>query len=89
MSFPRYVIEREQILRLLSEGKAIEFISDKRPTLNLVYREIWSLVGNSRKVRIRYYRNDELLLDDVQTLDEHKLGNMLLSGVRWRVVDEA
>jgi hypothetical protein len=82
-------VERERILELLDAGRTIEFV-DERPNLKLVYREIWTLVKKSpRKVRIRYYRNDELLLDDVQGLDEHRLGNMLLSGVRWRIADEA
>jgi uncharacterized protein (DUF2249 family) len=88
MAYPQYVMERETILRLLDEGKTIEFISDKRP-LNLVYREIWTLVKKSpKKVRIRYYRNGELLLDDIRSLDEHGLGNMLQSGVRWRIADD-
>jgi hypothetical protein len=88
MAYPQYVVERETILQLLDEGRTIEFISDKRP-LNLVYREIWTLVKKSpRKVRVRWYRNGEFLLDDVCSLDEHALGNMLRSGVRWRVVDD-
>jgi hypothetical protein len=88
--FPRYVLEREQILKSLDEGKTIEFI-DRRPSLNLEYRELWTLVKKSpRKVRVRYYRNGELLLDDVRSLDEHGLGNMLRNPfVEWRVLDEA
>jgi hypothetical protein len=89
MAYPQYVLEREEILKLLDAGKTIEFVDDRRPLLNLVYREIWTLVKKSpRKVRVRYYRNGELLLDDVQSVDEHGLGNMLRSGVRWRVVDD-
>ena len=88
MAYPQYVVERETILQLLDEGRTIEFISDKRP-LNLVYREIWTLVKKSpRKVRVRCYRNGELLLDDVCSLDEHALGNKLRSGVRWRIADD-
>jgi hypothetical protein len=89
MAYPQYVVERETILQLLDEGRTIEFVDDKRPLLNLVYREIWTLVKKSpKKVRIRYYRNGELLLDDIRSLDEHGLGNMLQSGVRWRIADD-
>jgi hypothetical protein len=88
MAYPQYVVERERILELLDAGRTIEFV-DERPNLKLVYREIWTLVKKSpRKVRVRWYRNGELLLDDVCSLDEHALGNMLRSGVRWRVVDD-
>jgi len=93
MAYPQYVLEREQILKLLDAGKTIEFIIRKK-YLNLEYREVMTLVKKSPpKVRILYYRNGEngengeLLLDNVETLDEHKIGNLLCSGVEWRVLD--
>ena len=88
--FPRYVEEREKILGLLDEGKTIEFI-DRRPNLKLEYREIWTLVARSpRKVRVKYYRNGELLLEDIIAVNEHDLGTKLRNPtVEWRIVDES
>jgi len=88
--FPRYVEEREEILRLLDEGRTIEFI-DRRPSLNLEYREIWTLVKKSpRRVRVQYFRNGELLLIDEKAVNEHDLGTMLRNpSVSWKVVNES
>jgi len=88
--FPRYVEEREEILRLLDAGRTIEFV-DRRPRLNLEYREVWTLVARSpRKARVKYYRNGELLLEDIIVVNEHDLGTMLRNPtVSWRVVDKS
>ena len=79
---------RDEVIRLLKEGKTIEWTERPKPYIKQTWRYVWRLVSqNPAVIDEQIWQGNELLLHEKRRLDEHEVRNMLQVGWQFRVIE--
>jgi hypothetical protein len=78
---------RDEVIKLLREGRTIEWTEKPNPLIK-PWKYVWRLVSqNPEVIDEQVWKGDELLLHEKRRLNEHEVRNMLQVGWQFRVIE--
>ncbi len=79
---------RDEVIRLLREGRTIEWTEKSSPLVKKSWKYVWRLVSqNPTIIDEQVWQGSELLLHEKRRLDEHRVRNLLQAGWLFRLFD--
>jgi hypothetical protein len=79
---------RDEVIKLLREGRTIEWTEKPKPLIKKPFKYVWRLVSQNPKIiDEQVWQGEELLLHERRRLNEHEVRNMLQVGWQFRVIE--